>query len=170
MDAPVDADGDSTLYDLLGIDASQEDALVRAEIDALIATATEHLNGRDRALVEMLKDGATLEATAKAVGVPYATLHYKLARICADICAFVEAGGAAPTSALGDDRRKARSQVLTHEGLSLPLPDWSRKTGLPTRVIRKRLDTGWSVSDALTKPLDSKKRTHGAPELIRKAA
>lgn len=43
--------------------------------------------------------------------------------------------------------------VLTFAGRSQPLRAWAAETGLKAHTIRVRLERGWSVEDALTKPL-----------------
>jgi hypothetical protein len=51
-------------------------------------------------------------------------------------------------------RNKRNRCVITFQGKTQHLFDWAPQVGLGTEVIRKRLNRGWSVEDALTKPLD----------------
>jgi general stress protein YciG len=44
-------------------------------------------------------------------------------------------------------------RILTWNGLSLTVPRWADRVGLPDYVLRKRLRKGWSVEQALTEPL-----------------
>lgn len=54
-------------------------------------------------------------------------------------------------------KAKARQpQLVTVQGRTMPLSDWSRETGLPTSTIRHRLKRGWSESDAVLKPVGSR--------------
>lgn len=39
---------------------------------------------------------------------------------------------------------------LTHQGETLPVPEWARRIGLPSPVIIHRIRRGWSVERALT--------------------
>lgn len=49
---------------------------------------------------------------------------------------------------------KRSNHTLTHNGESLTIAQWARRTGLRERTIRRRIvEYGWSVSDALTKEL-----------------
>ncbi len=51
-------------------------------------------------------------------------------------------------------RRAPRSpSMLTHDGLTLTAPQWSKRVGLSAYVIRKRIAMGWTPSDTLTTPL-----------------
>lgn len=57
---------------------------------------------------------------------------------------------------LSQSRNRRNTILLTHNGKTQSLPDWSDETGLSQRVIWDRLKEGWNVSDALTIP----KRKH----------
>jgi hypothetical protein len=46
---------------------------------------------------------------------------------------------------------KRTTRTLTHNGESLSLAEWSRRTNIPREAIEGRLYRGWSVKDALTK-------------------
>ena len=45
-----------------------------------------------------------------------------------------------------------RNQTLTHDGRTLPVPEWVRVTGLSRSAIYGRLRRGWPVEDVLTIP------------------
>lgn len=45
-----------------------------------------------------------------------------------------------------------RVRVLSHNGDTLPIAEWSRRTGIEEGVIRGRLANSWSVDRALTTP------------------
>ena len=44
-------------------------------------------------------------------------------------------------------------QLLTHNGETLPLSEWARRTGLHKEVIRQRLRLGWPPAEALAVPV-----------------
>lgn len=52
------------------------------------------------------------------------------------------------------------TRLLTHNGKTMCAADWARETGINVITLHKRLHIGWSVSDALTKPVrkDSRNR------------
>lgn len=51
---------------------------------------------------------------------------------------------------------KRTSRLLTHDGITLNLITWERRTGISHRTIGRRLKDGWSVSEALTTPVDKR--------------
>lgn len=46
-----------------------------------------------------------------------------------------------------------KNRFIIHNGLSLTLSEWSRRTGFSPAVITTRLDSGWSVERTLTDPV-----------------
>lgn len=48
------------------------------------------------------------------------------------------------------------NRLLTYGGLTLTVAQWSRRTGISYTAIWQRLDSGWTVEDALTKPVRRK--------------
>lgn len=57
-------------------------------------------------------------------------------------------------------------RVLTHDNETLPLAEWSARTGLTVATIRSRLDRlSWSVDRALTTPADRRFRRGGRPRV-----
>ncbi len=46
--------------------------------------------------------------------------------------------------------------VLTHKGETLPIAEWARRTGIKDKTIYMRIREGWTVQDALEKPLQKK--------------
>jgi hypothetical protein len=48
--------------------------------------------------------------------------------------------------------------MITFEGATKSVADWSRLTGLSVSLIWKRLKAGWSVERTLTAPLDTRGR------------
>ena len=51
-----------------------------------------------------------------------------------------------------------QNHLLTFQGVSKNMMQWSEETGIPWACIRKRLLMGWSVRRALTTAVDLKKR------------
>jgi len=47
-------------------------------------------------------------------------------------------------------RNKRTNKLLTYNGETKPLVDWSIETGICAETISRRVDNGWSVEDALT--------------------
>ena len=54
-------------------------------------------------------------------------------------------------------KNRSDNRYLELDGKKLILSDWSRLLGIPKSTLRKRLDSGWSVEDALTKPIAKQK-------------
>lgn len=51
-------------------------------------------------------------------------------------------------------RNRSNARLLTHDGATLGLAEWAEVTGITETAIRTRIDRkGWSVADALTRPL-----------------
>jgi len=49
---------------------------------------------------------------------------------------------------------KRNTTRITHDGVTLALDEWSRRTGIPVRVLRERIKRHWSEADLLTTPYD----------------
>jgi len=49
--------------------------------------------------------------------------------------------------------------MLTHDGVTLNISGWSRRTGIRQVTIGARIRRGWSVQDTLTKPLVPKQQS-----------
>jgi hypothetical protein len=49
-------------------------------------------------------------------------------------------------------RNTRRTPFLTHAGQTMCLLDWSEKTQINGSAIRRRINRGWSITDALTLP------------------
>lgn len=53
---------------------------------------------------------------------------------------------------------------LEHAGKTLTIAEWSKATGIPACTIRNRIfSLGWSASDALTRPIETKFRSGRPP-------
>ena len=57
----------------------------------------------------------------------------------------------ATTPEQGTNQRTNR--LITHDGETLTMMQWSRRTGLSKHVIYRRLKKGWSIEKTLTTPL-----------------
>lgn len=55
-----------------------------------------------------------------------------------------------------NDRNRRSNRMVTHGGQTHALAEWCDRLGLPRDTIKKRLDGGWSVADALTTPVRTK--------------
>ena len=56
-------------------------------------------------------------------------------------------------------RKRGDEVWITHDGRTMRIEDWCKETGLLDSTIRKRLDTGWSPSAAVTTPSNRKDHT-----------
>lgn len=63
----------------------------------------------------------------------------------------------ATTSEQAATRRTTR--LITVDGITLPISHWAQQAGINYQTICKRLESGWSESDAVTTPL-SKAKSH----------
>lgn len=48
---------------------------------------------------------------------------------------------------------RSGTRRIEHDGLTLTSAEWSRRTGISANVIRNRIDCGWSIPDALSRPV-----------------
>ena len=42
---------------------------------------------------------------------------------------------------------------VSYNGEEMSLPEWSKKTGIPLKTLRRRIEIGWSVVDAVSTPV-----------------
>ena len=63
-------------------------------------------------------------------------------------------------------RNRRNNRVLTYRGKTMVLTDWAKLKGIPKSTLSKRLDMGWSVKDALTKPIQKHKSSRYRNEAI----
>ncbi len=105
------------------------------------------LNKRNSTLVE--RDGETvgLAALAQSAVVNPRTLRARIKRSGWDI-----------ERALETPAPPQKRAVITFNGETLPLLEWSRRTGLAPWVLRTRLRAGWSPARALTEPVHKENR------------
>lgn len=50
-------------------------------------------------------------------------------------------------------RNRADNRNLTHNGRTMCPVDWAAELGMSLSTLRNRINSGWSVSDALTRPV-----------------
>ena len=55
-------------------------------------------------------------------------------------------------SAETQSRNTRRNRMLTHEGRTMTLFEWAYELGLKPGTLWKRIASGWSIEDALTRP------------------
>lgn len=51
------------------------------------------------------------------------------------------------------NRNTRQNRLLTHAGMTLIITEWAEITGISYGTLATRLKSGWSVDDALTRPL-----------------
>lgn len=57
-------------------------------------------------------------------------------------------------------KNQRRNVFLTHQGQTMLLADWAKKTGIDRRTISHRLKEGWSVEDALSTPIGTRNKRY----------
>ncbi len=55
-----------------------------------------------------------------------------------------------------NSRNRRSNRLIEHEGETLPLAAWAERYGIARDTLRKRLEAGWPVSEALTVPARAK--------------
>jgi hypothetical protein len=80
---------------------------------------------------------------AERAGIPSGTIGQRLARGWSIVQAL--------TTPLGTYRTDNR--WLTHDGETLSISTWARRLGIANSTLGKRLESGWSISRAVTTPL-----------------
>lgn len=54
---------------------------------------------------------------------------------------------------LEQSNNRRNNVMLTHDGITLNQKQWAAKLGIDHRALHLRLKAGWTVEDALTRPL-----------------
>lgn len=60
-------------------------------------------------------------------------------------------------------RNRRSSRLITHADKTLSLAEWSRLVGLPSWLIGRRLNCGWSTERAITEPRRAQRATSAKP-------
>lgn len=55
-------------------------------------------------------------------------------------------------------RNSAKARILTVNGQRRCIAEWAEVTGIPRHTIQWRISHGWSAVEAVTKPIDTRKR------------
>lgn len=63
-----------------------------------------------------------------------------------------------PIRAVTQQTRELKERQIEYNGITHNSVEWSKITGIKSGTIRQRLDNGWSIEDALTKPLKIKEK------------
>jgi hypothetical protein len=50
-------------------------------------------------------------------------------------------------------KNRRSNVIITHNGKTMILSEWAQETGLQSETISSRIKRGWSIADALTKPI-----------------
>lgn len=56
-------------------------------------------------------------------------------------------------------RNLKRTRLFTYKGETKTASEWSKIYGISSRAIRHRIDSGWSIEQALNEPLQKGKKT-----------
>lgn len=118
------------------------------------AASYKNYGARGIAVCERWKN--SFEEFARDVGHPPSEMH-SLDRIDND-------GDYSPdnvrwTTAKQQANNRRNTKMLSYNGESLPISEWARRLGVDGRVIHLRLNDGWSIEDAVTKPVRRSKRS-----------
>jgi len=72
-----------------------------------------------------------------------------------------EPGNCRWATAFEQNRNKRGNAMYTHEGITLCLTDWARRSGFSdSKVIQRRLRRGWSFAQAISTPVDPRKQNN----------
>jgi len=69
-----------------------------------------------------------------------------------DVNGNYEPGNVRWATAVEQQNNKRNNRRITFNGCTMTLAQWSREVGIKMCTISDRLERGWSVEDALTKP------------------
>lgn len=56
-------------------------------------------------------------------------------------------------------RNRSNNRQITHNGITKTMAQWAEENNIPYSTFRRRLDKGWHIEDAITKPVRKKTRT-----------
>jgi uncharacterized protein YjcR len=55
-----------------------------------------------------------------------------------------------------NDRNRRSNRLIAHNGVELTLAEWAERTGIRSDTIKWRIDSGWTIADALSTPARDK--------------
>ena len=61
-------------------------------------------------------------------------------------------------------RNKRSNNLITYNGETHCLTDWSKILGIADSTLQRRLSSGWSIEDAFTKPIQRHRKMDGGNE------
>lgn len=56
-------------------------------------------------------------------------------------------------------RNRTTNRLLIHEGEELTVAEWAERIGCDRSVLRSRLESGWSIAEAITRPIRPKRKS-----------
>lgn len=91
----------------------------------------------------------TIAEWSRIIGIKYGTIWSRLKKGWTVRRVLSNKDERSNTSGRGT---RSDSKILTHNGITLPLHVWAEKTKIKRGTITYRLNSGWSVGDALSTP------------------
>lgn len=61
------------------------------------------------------------------------------------------------TTVLVQNNNRRSNRIMEYNGETHTIAEWSRKVGIKYPTLRRRIESGWSIEDALFKPLERQK-------------
>jgi len=101
--------------------------------------------GRPPRLYSYMGEELSLPEIAEKTGFSRTGMYYRAQQYDHDLCA-----------ALATERRP--SNIVTHDGRTQTLAEWSRETGIHRTTLFARLKNGWTPAEALTVPPGSSRQ------------
>lgn len=65
----------------------------------------------------------------------------------------IETAPVAPSKPHQHRSRRTGQRIITHDGVSLTVPEWSRRLGLDASALHSRLNDGWTIERAFNTPV-----------------
>lgn len=95
---------------------------------------------------------------AREKGISHQVLRYRILKGWS-----VEDALNSPPDVHVQRRSPEHTRMLTYAGKTQTVTAWSRERGMSLAVLRHRLNSGWSIEDALTKPVEPRKKRSNPP-------
>lgn len=106
-------------------------------------------NRRNNHLLVYKEQTRCISEWAEIVGLPDSVIRRRLGRGWS----VEKALSMGVHQAIKQPCRNSNSRMITHNGQTLRSCEWAAITGVPAKLIRKRLNDGWSPEKALTTPV-----------------